>query len=177
VHIEPNWLDESKTRFKPIITDFRRTSQPIIRYELDDVLSFNPESQAVFRELARIEGRCDDIIEAKTLTGEIVPLYPDFLVRAVIFQSEIDRFQLVQREIGRLFVKVALKDFPVITDILIRFYESKGWVVPVLVFEDLVVDPSAKQRRVVKANRANWQLQHRGFGYESCDTKRHTIEK
>jgi putative adenylate-forming enzyme len=165
VHIEPNWLDESKTRFKPIITDFRRTSQPIIRYELDDVLSFNPESQTVFRELARIEGRCDDIIEAKTLTGEIVPLYPDFLVRAVIFQSDIDRFQLVQREIGRLFVKVALKDFPVITDILIRFYESKGWVVPVLVFEELVADPLAKQRRVVKANGANWYLQHEGVGH------------
>lgn len=34
--IEKEWLDE--TRFVPIITDLMRTSQPIVRYRLDDVL-------------------------------------------------------------------------------------------------------------------------------------------
>ncbi|EFK3451340.1 CoF synthetase, partial [Escherichia coli] len=36
VHIEPQWLDEH--RFVPIVTDFTRTTQPIVRYRLDDVL-------------------------------------------------------------------------------------------------------------------------------------------
>lgn len=150
VHVEPLWLDDAKTRFKPLITDFRRVSQPIIRYELDDVLSINPESKTIFREILKVEGRCDDVLDAKTLTGDIVPLYPDFLVRAVLFQSQIDHFQVVQRDIGRLFVRVALKDFREISGILIRFYQSKGWMVPVLVYEDVAVDPLAKQRRVVK---------------------------
>jgi putative adenylate-forming enzyme len=150
VHIEPNWLDESKTRFKPIITDFRRTSQPIIRYELDDVLSFNPESQTVFRELARIEGRCDDIIEAKTLTGEIVPLYPDFLVRAVLFQSHIQNFKVIQESPEVLTVELDLADCSAFYDIIVRFYSERGWVVPIVKYVERVHDPLGKLRRVMK---------------------------
>lgn len=150
VHIEPNWLDESKTRFKPIITDFRRTSQPIIRYELDDVLSFNPESQTVFRELARIEGRCDDIIEARTLEGTIVPLYPDFLVRAVLFQSGIQDFKVIQESPDVLAVELDLVDRPSFFEIIERFYSERGWVVPVVKWQDRVHDPLGKLRRVMK---------------------------
>ena len=35
---EKEWLDKKTGRFTPIITDFRRKTQPIIRYRLDDVL-------------------------------------------------------------------------------------------------------------------------------------------
>ena len=36
LHIEPQWIDEQ--RFTPLITDFTRSTQPIVRYRLDDVL-------------------------------------------------------------------------------------------------------------------------------------------
>ncbi len=39
VHIQKEYLDEQSRRFVPIITDFSRTSQPIIRYRLNDILT------------------------------------------------------------------------------------------------------------------------------------------
>ena len=38
VYIEKDWIDEGSGRFAPVITDFNRKSQPVIRYRLDDVL-------------------------------------------------------------------------------------------------------------------------------------------
>lgn len=61
IYIEPEWLDER--RFVPIITDFTRTTQPIVRYRLDDVLVASDKPCAcgsVTRTLERIEGRQDD---------------------------------------------------------------------------------------------------------------------
>ena len=59
--VEKAWLDDR--RFIPVITDFTRTTQPIVRYRLDDVLvardapcPCGDPSQA----LAHIEGRQDD---------------------------------------------------------------------------------------------------------------------
>ncbi len=42
VHIEPKWIDQEKTKFQPIITDFSRSSQPVIRYLLNDILTVYP---------------------------------------------------------------------------------------------------------------------------------------
>lgn len=150
VHVEPLWLDDEKTRFKPLITDFRRVSQPIIRYELDDVLAINPGSNTVFREILKVEGRCDDILDAKTLTGELVPLYPDFLVREVLFNSNIDSFQIIQKDIYGLIVKSKPEDWHTIAKIVRNFYKVRGWVIPIIVHEEFLNDPLAKQRRVVK---------------------------
>ncbi len=38
VLIEKEYIDKKEGRFMPIITDFRRVSQPIIRYRLNDIL-------------------------------------------------------------------------------------------------------------------------------------------
>ena len=38
VHIEKEYLDQEKGIFVPIITDFMRKTQPIIRYRLNDIL-------------------------------------------------------------------------------------------------------------------------------------------
>ncbi|MEX5612996.1 adenylate synthase, partial [Pseudomonas protegens] len=38
LHIEPQWLDAERTRFQPIITDFSRRTQLIVRYRLNDIL-------------------------------------------------------------------------------------------------------------------------------------------
>lgn len=38
VHIEKEYLDQERGIFVPIITDFMRKTQPIIRYRLNDIL-------------------------------------------------------------------------------------------------------------------------------------------
>ncbi len=86
LHIEPLWLDNTHTRFVPLITDFSRLTQPIVRYRLDDVLVLRPEpcpcGQAS-RALLRIEGRCDDQLQLMSAHGQAVCVFSDVLSRAL----------------------------------------------------------------------------------------------
>lgn len=86
VHIEPEWLDESHERFVPIVTDFTRTTQPIVRYRLDDVLVRRADAcpcGSPALALARIEGRCDDMLVLPGRLGEPVQVFADVLSRAL----------------------------------------------------------------------------------------------
>jgi len=92
VVIQKDYLDDECRRFSPIITDFSRTSQPIIRYRLDDIITERTACcpcGSPFTAIEQIEGRCDDIfyIEAKT-TRRLVPVFPDFIRRAIITADE-----------------------------------------------------------------------------------------
>lgn len=73
--IEKEWLDEH--RFVPIITDLLRSSQPIIRYRLDDVLIAKPLKTAL-TELSSIEGRYGDICYGKQ-GQRLIPIFADTL--------------------------------------------------------------------------------------------------
>lgn len=83
-------------RFVPILTDFNRTSQPIIRYRLNDILSERSQPCPCGRlttALAQIEGRSDDIFYLPKANGsstqDWVILFPDFVRRAVIGSSPL----------------------------------------------------------------------------------------
>lgn len=86
VVIQKEYIDDR--RFIPVITDFCRTTQPIIRYRLNDILveSSKPCScGSIFTALEKIEGRCDDIFYLYTrFGGKLVPVFPDFLRRALM---------------------------------------------------------------------------------------------
>lgn len=87
--VQKEWLDADRTRYAPVITDFRRTTQPIVRYRLDDVIVEDDGSPcacgSVFGTLGAIEGRSDDVLY---LPGEHgsghVTLFPDFVRRAAV---------------------------------------------------------------------------------------------
>ncbi len=100
VHIEPAWLDEGKTRFQPIITDFTRTTQPVIRYLLNDVLVMRPTPcpcGSPMLAIERIEGRSDDMFELADRHGNPRRVYPDFLRRAVAEAGEgIEEYRIIQ---------------------------------------------------------------------------------
>jgi len=88
IHVEPEWLDAEKTRFVPIITDFTRTTQPIVRYRLNDVLvrRTSPEPCPCGRHtmaLSAIEGRCDDMLELPGRNGLPVHAFADVISRAL----------------------------------------------------------------------------------------------
>jgi len=87
VHIEPQWLDAERTRFVPIVTDFSRTTQLIVRYRLDDILRVRRTPcgcGALGLALDAVEGRCDDVLwlPEETSAG-LTPLYPDMMRYAV----------------------------------------------------------------------------------------------
>jgi putative adenylate-forming enzyme len=84
VHVEPEWLDAE--RFVPLVTDFSRTTQLVVRYRLDDVLRIAvdpcPCGQPT-RSLAAVEGRLDDVLWAVPAHGGAPrPVFPDTVRRA-----------------------------------------------------------------------------------------------
>jgi putative adenylate-forming enzyme len=95
--IEPEWLpvpkpshaatalQTSPARFVPLITDFSRFTQPIVRYRLDDVLVAGPPCDCgrVGRTIAHIEGRCNDQFELPDRSGMPHPVFSDVLLRAL----------------------------------------------------------------------------------------------
>ncbi|NYE94528.1 putative adenylate-forming enzyme [Psychromicrobium silvestre] len=85
VHFEQEWLDAERSRFVPIITDFTRSTQLMLRYRLDDVLRVaehpcrcgNPALA-----LAGVDGRADAV-----LVFDGVNIFPDVLRRAMALAS------------------------------------------------------------------------------------------
>jgi putative adenylate-forming enzyme len=104
VRIEQEWLDAEKSKFIPIITDFTRTSQPIIRYRLNDILTLRKEPcpcGSAMIALECIEGRSDDILYFSTADAGTLPVFPDFIRRAVLSAShEIEEYLVRQRKAG-----------------------------------------------------------------------------
>nr|WP_154895853.1 F390 synthetase-related protein [Paenibacillus xylanexedens] len=113
VHIEKEFIDPASRRFVPIITDFSRTSQPIIRYRLNDILTEAAapcDCGSPFTSIERIEGRCDDTLYfSHHHTGEEVPVFPDFITRAVMAASpDLEHYRVVQRRDGSLEIALRL---------------------------------------------------------------------
>lgn len=97
--IEKKYIDTDHKRFHPVITDLLRVSQPIIRYELNDIIHEKNSCPCRSKSLAidRIEGRSDDILEFINSTGSTIKIYPDFIRRAIIMSDEsINDYSLVQ---------------------------------------------------------------------------------
>ena len=87
VHIEPEWLDAEHRRFHPIVTDFSRHTQLIVRYRLDDVLRLADGACPCGRHslaLAAIDGRADDVLWATRRDGFPVAVFPDVVRRAFV---------------------------------------------------------------------------------------------
>lgn len=85
VHVEPQWLDEQQRRFVPVITDFTRITQPIVRYRLDDILLARATPcpcGRVTRAIDGIEGRCDDMLVLPATDGKNISVFADVLTRA-----------------------------------------------------------------------------------------------
>ncbi len=86
--VEREWLDEARTRFVPVITDLYRSSQPIIRYRLNDVLVPRPDGCSCGRPtlaLDRIEGREDDVLWLRPVRGTSpVPVFGDVISRVFV---------------------------------------------------------------------------------------------
>lgn len=84
LHIEPQWMDAD--RFQPLITDFTRWTQPIVRYRLDDVLVRRAEPCSCGNPamaIERIEGRCDDMLLLPGRAGGRVTVFADACARAI----------------------------------------------------------------------------------------------
>jgi putative adenylate-forming enzyme len=103
--IEKKYIDEGKTRFHPIITDLERKTQPVIRYELNDIIheKKNCACGSDWLAIEAIEGRSDDILRFKNNQNKDISIFPDFFRRAIILSSdEIREYALIQKSISEI---------------------------------------------------------------------------
>ena len=97
IKFKKKYIDEK--RFYPIITDFRRTSQPFVNYYLNDILveSTEPcECGSILQRIEKIEGRSDDIFKFINKFGKEVIVFPDFIRRTILFVENIREYQVFQ---------------------------------------------------------------------------------
>ncbi|MFU0757141.1 putative F390 synthetase-related protein [Serratia marcescens] len=104
LHIEPQWIDA--LRFTPLITDFTRSTQPIVRYRLDDVLVLRKEPCPCgqpTRAIARIEGRRDDQLMLPDAQRQPQAVFADACSRTIANALPLSSdYRLIQRGERRL---------------------------------------------------------------------------
>ena len=108
--IEKNYLDDDKSRFHPVITDLMRSTQPVVRYELNDIIHElkNCPCGSKMTAIAQIEGRSDDKLCFLNDEGIETSIYPDFFRRAIILaDSEIQDYMLIQKSKSKLDLYIA----------------------------------------------------------------------
>lgn len=152
VLIEREYLDAH--RFVPIVTDFTRQSQPIVRYRLNDILvekrghcsCRNPATLIKY-----IEGREDDIFYFAGIHQNEVAVFPDFISRCVIYAEGVKNYKVVQD--GSAHVTVYLEREGSDTSAQIRWEferlaERMKFHCPEITFAPYVPDFQRKMKRV-----------------------------
>ena len=152
VLIEREYLDAH--RFVPIVTDFTRRSQPIVRYRLNDILvekkghcpCGNPATMIRY-----IEGREDDVFYFAGIHRNEVAVFSDFISRCVIYAEGVKNYKVVQD--GSAHVTVYLERESSDTSAQIRrefarLAEKMKFHCPEIAFAPYVPDFQRKMKRV-----------------------------
>lgn len=103
-------LGDDATRVTPIVTDLWRTTQPIIRYRLNDVLQLDPQPcrcGSDFQLIQAIEGRCDDLCSFMLRSGGSRIFFPDTIRRMILLSSpDILDYHALQTCCGQLSISL-----------------------------------------------------------------------
>lgn len=152
VKFEKEYLDER--RFYPIITDFTRTSQPMLRYRLNDILVVADQPcscGSVFEAIEKIEGREDDIFVFRGIEQETVAVYPDFIRRCLLFVSEVREYQVQQIAVDRLVIKADDLSKEIREKIIhefVRLAADQKFELPDLIFQPYEQEQEKKMKRI-----------------------------
>jgi len=99
---------------KVVVTDLYRTTQPIIRYSLNDLLEVSNERcrcGSCFRVVERIHGRADEVFHLRGSRGETRYLFPDYVQRSIIFASDaILEYQAIQYSVDSIEIRLLLEE-------------------------------------------------------------------
>lgn len=149
-----------------LITDLYRTTQPIIRYQLNDLVEFSESPCAcgsAFRVISRIHGRADDVLHLRAPDGTVRYLFPDYVCRAINQAAqEILEYQAIQLSEDRLEIRLVLKegtDKKAIEEAVRRnlgHWLKKIGAGPVeLVFTDTPPQKNPRSRKMIRVVRAS----------------------
>lgn len=113
--IEKKYIDKERIRFHPIITDLLRKSQPVVKYELNDIITEkkNCKCGSKFLAIESIDGRSDDIIVLEDNQHKKVSIFPDIIRRTIVLSDErIEDYAFIQKDDRtiHLYVKSDFKE-------------------------------------------------------------------
>lgn len=159
--IEKKYIDLKKKKFIPIITDLYRGTQPIIRYELNDILSELKTPcpcGSVYTALEQIDGRCDDLFYVKCLENNtLIPLFPDFIRRVIVTSSpyikeyKVTQFSPFEIEISLSCSENALEAQNKIRENIAKLFDKIAAVCPAIHFQEYEhPEKGVKLRRLVR---------------------------
>jgi len=155
VIVEKEWVDRESGLFVPLITDFTRSSQPIVRYRLDDVLVEDLEDPSPFTVLKRIEGRCDDSLVLTSPRGPVT-VHADTVRQAVAASRLVyDDYRIIQLPDGSLRLQFSPEpdgEGRAAAEAMVRGLADRlGAHVPAIAFEPFEArDPLRKFRRITR---------------------------
>lgn len=152
VYVEKEFLDNR--RFVPIVTDFRRKSQPIIRYRLNDILVASKKKcscDSAMTVIDHIEGREDDTFLFKNQTGELIKVFPDMISRCLLYVKNIKEYRVVQTDYNQLTIYLDNTDVAVqkaIASELTQLAHKLSFAPPKLRYDPYRLDLSRKLKRI-----------------------------
>lgn len=157
VYVEKEYLEEG--RFVPVITDFARKAQPIIRYRLNDILIERKERcpcGSPFTALQKIEGREDDIFVFAGIHGGQVRVFPDFIRRCLLFAGSSGDYRAVQTQEGtiRIYADLENKQQKRIEEEFEKLAGESGFILPDLTFCPYMLESKRKMKRVERERRS-----------------------
>lgn len=154
--IERKYVDEARRRYHPIITDLFRTTQPVVRYELNDIIQEGPPCSCgrVTTRIKQIEGRADDVFRFTRPNGSEGVIFPDTIRRAVINSTHaIQEYTvrqtapaLVQFSIHSLSGEAGLQ----VKSALGALFQEAGWQDVTIVQESPSPIKKGEKRRRIK---------------------------
>jgi phenylacetate-CoA ligase len=88
---------------KVLVTNLYNHAQPLIRYEVSDLVTVTSEACAcgrTTRRITSIDGRADDIMELLTLGGDPVPVHPNHFAEAIEAIAGVHAYQVTELKHG-----------------------------------------------------------------------------
>lgn len=98
-----------KVARRMLVTNLVSTVQPIIRYEMNDLIELGEPCPcgSQFRTIAKVIGRHDDVFEFRTADGTLRPVFPDVISRWIITASDgLREFRAVQNANGDIDILI-----------------------------------------------------------------------
>jgi putative adenylate-forming enzyme len=162
VHFELSRPDPSGALVSPIVTDFTRRAQAMIRYRMNDLFELDPMPCAcgsAYQAVKRIEGRSDDAFLLTDRAGNLQLVTPDTLRNAIVdADPSIRDFRVMQTGAATIVVSLEsalAEDVDAHVRTAIRaVLERRGLTCEISVNRGIAVDFTRKLRRVSR----QWQL-------------------
>lgn len=111
VHFEWERPDPASGLASPLVTDFTRRAQGLIRYRMNDLIELDDAPcpcGSAFQPVRRIAGRQDDVFQLADSAGALRLVTPDVLRNAVVdADPRVRDFRIVQTGAGAITVTLA----------------------------------------------------------------------